>query len=109
MYIKFRCPQCFIKINAESDFLGEDVPCPVCDKPITVPSHYFSSGHDLEGFVIEQWLGSGSMSEVYLARQKLINRQVALKIMPLEGSCMDEDCQRFIREAQTMAKLNLPC
>jgi len=59
-------------------------------------------------FRIEQTLGQGGMSIVYLAREIALNRQVAVKVLPLQLS-MDPDAgERFKREAQISASLDHP-
>jgi Protein kinase domain/Overcoming lysogenization defect protein-like, TOPRIM domain len=53
-------------------------------------------------------IGAGGMGEVYRARDKKLNREVALKILP-EGFTRDRDrVMRFEREAKTLASLNHP-
>lgn len=36
--IKFLCPYCSNKIEAESKYFGQDANCPVCNKPLRVPN-----------------------------------------------------------------------
>ena len=57
---------------------------------------------------IEELLGQGGMGAVYKARQKNLDRLVALKIIKLESSADPAFAERFHREAKTLAKLNHP-
>jgi len=36
--IKFRCPSCSRKLEAEMDMFGDVIPCPCCNKIIVIPS-----------------------------------------------------------------------
>ncbi len=53
-------------------------------------------------------LGAGGMGAVYKARQKGLDRFVALKILPEEFGHDVKFALRFTREARTLAKLNHP-
>ncbi len=53
-------------------------------------------------------LGAGGMGAVYKARQKGLDRMVALKILPEEFGRDVKFALRFTREARTLAKLNHP-
>ena len=53
-------------------------------------------------------IGRGGMGAVYKARQMSLDRFVAIKLLPLEVSIDPEFAARFVREAQTMARLNHP-
>ena len=57
--------------------------------------------------IIEK-IGAGGMGEVYLAEDTKLKRQVALKFLPTYMMTNEEVRKRFIREAQTVAKLNHP-
>lgn len=61
-------------------------------------------------YVIERVLGKGAMGVVYLARDPVIGRQVALKTLavPAEAEEAGEFRQRFLREAQAAGILNHP-
>jgi serine/threonine protein kinase len=52
--------------------------------------------------------GHGGMGAVYKARQKQLNRLVALKILPSETASDPAFAERFSREAQALAQLNHP-
>jgi len=61
-----------------------------------------------ERYILDKELGRGGMGVVYLAKDKQLDRQVALKFL---GSLVDQSeefRQRFIREARTAAKINHP-
>jgi len=53
-------------------------------------------------------LGAGGMGAVYKARQKGLNRIVALKLLPEEFGHDVKFALRFTREARTLARLNHP-
>jgi serine/threonine protein kinase len=53
-------------------------------------------------------IGRGGMGAVYKARQIALDRFMAIKLLPLEVSVDREFSDRFVREAQTMARLNHP-
>ncbi len=61
-------------------------------------------------YLIERVLGKGAMGVVYLARDPVIGRFVALKTLnvPAESEEGDEFRQRFIREAQAAGLLTHP-
>lgn len=52
-------------------------------------------------------IGRGGMGAVYLARERLLERLVAIKVLPSERSD-DESRERFLREARTAAQLSHP-
>jgi len=53
-------------------------------------------------------LGHGGMGVVYKARQRGLDRTVALKILPREISAEPAFAERFAREAQALARLSHP-
>ena len=53
-------------------------------------------------------LGCGGMGAVYKARQKNLDRLVALKILPPDIGSAPAFAERFAREAKALAKLNHP-
>jgi eukaryotic-like serine/threonine-protein kinase len=58
-------------------------------------------------FEIVRELGAGGMGEVYLANDKRLNRQVAIKVLPKTGA--GEDAQRrMLREARMVATIDHP-
>jgi serine/threonine protein kinase len=59
-------------------------------------------------FEIIEKIGEGGLAEIYLARQKSLNRKVAIKILH-PRLCQDTNLiQRFDREATTLAEMSHP-
>ncbi|MEN9362304.1 MAG: hypothetical protein RL095_3839 [Verrucomicrobiota bacterium] len=106
MVIKLRCKNCFAKISAEDDLIGKQVYCPACNTVLNLPTPQFGYGKLIGGFQVEQWLGAGAMGEVYMARQVSMNRPIALKIMKNDPTITKSEVDRFLHEAQTLARLN---
>jgi serine/threonine protein kinase len=67
-----------------------------------------AAGTRLGAYEIVSPLGSGGMGEVYRARDRRLNRDVAIKILSEEFASDDDRVARFTREAQTLAALNHP-
>lgn len=59
-------------------------------------------------FEITELLGRGSMGEVYLGRDPVLGREVAVKTIAAASSLAAEAKERFSREAQATAALNHP-
>lgn len=62
----------------------------------------------LGDFVIERTLGRGGMGIVFLATEMSLQRQVALKVLPLSMNSDENFCQRFLVEARAAAALDHP-
>ena len=65
-------------------------------------------GTKLESYEILSLLGSGGMGEVYRARDSVLKREVAIKILPSFDSKDTVRLHRFEQEAQATAALNHP-
>ena len=61
-----------------------------------------------EHFEIERFIGTGGIGAVYCARQKILDRQVALKIFPKQVLQDETATRRFLQERQAMASLEHP-
>ncbi len=96
------CPRCLAAVNLQDDSLftapGERPPPPA---PEQIAPHF----PQLE---ILSCLGRGGMGVVYKARQKALDRLVALKLLDPGREKDPEFSRRFAREAQALAKLNHP-
>ncbi len=125
-----KCPQCGAELPADAP----DAPCPACLIKLGLASWADRSGDEpgqdpavteaisgrfqppdpeelAEHFPqleIIELLGVGGMGAVYKARQKQLDRLVALKILPPEVGQFEAFAERFTREARSLAKLHHP-
>lgn len=93
------CPRCLL---AESLQTTQGAPTPLPPPSLEEVATAFP---DLE--VIEL-IGKGGMGAVYKARQKSLDRFVALKLLPLSLAADPEFADRFQGEAKALATLNHP-
>ncbi len=111
------CPQCLIKLGLPTGAEVQDAAS--ADEPDNIPT----SGVPAAGFVppepgalaeqfpqleVLELLGQGGMGAVYKARQKQLDRLVALKILPPQAGRPEAFAERFTREARSLAKLSHP-
>ncbi|HZF68225.1 MAG TPA: serine/threonine-protein kinase, partial [Gemmatirosa sp.] len=59
-------------------------------------------------YVLERVLGRGGMGTVYLARDRQLDRPVALKVLPREFATREELRERFLRETRLAAGFSHP-
>ena len=68
-----------------------------------------TGGELIDGrYELEELVGTGGMSSVYRARDTLLERNVALKLMHQHHLEDDDYVERFQREARTVAQLSHP-
>ena len=97
------CPAC---LAAAINFNTETVGAPgVCAAPAMSPEELAPHFPQLE---IIEFLGRGGMGVVYKARQKSLNRLVALKLLAPERADDAKFAERFEKEAHALAALNNP-
>jgi len=61
-----------------------------------------------ESYTLESEVGRGGMGVVYSARDLKLKRRVAIKVLPPELAFREEIRTRFLREAETAARLSHP-
>jgi len=65
-------------------------------------------GTTIDGYEVLGLLGAGGMGEVYRARDPVLKREVAIKVLPPFVSKDADRLIRFEHEAQAAAALNHP-
>ncbi len=98
------CPRCLAALNFATETMVPDASILSQEAPLT-PEELAPHFPQLE---ILECLGRGGMGVVYKARQKSLNRLVALKLLAPERAGDAKFAIRFAREAQTLATLNHP-
>jgi len=111
------CPQCLMKLGlptgAEADKKDSPddkraIPTSATPPGGFVPPEPAELARQFPQLEILELLGQGGMGAVYKARQKQLDRLVALKILPPEVGQTEAFAERFTREARSMAMLNHP-
>jgi serine/threonine protein kinase len=97
------CPKCVKKIP------GELENCPECGVRLIASMDGDLSGSVLdERYDVIESLGKGGMGVVYKARQRIIDRWVALKVLRRELVQDESSVKRFLVEAKAVASLRSP-
>ncbi len=100
------CPKCLMQMNLADPTQMEDETGEKAKKSkAPSPEEIAPLFPQLE---ILDFIGQGGMGAVYKARQKELDRIVALKILPQEIGETHGFSDRFTREARALAKLNHP-
>lgn len=68
----------------------------------------FEAGSEFGRYSIISAIGAGGMGEIFLAQDKLLERRVALKVLPEQFTSDAQRLQRFVREAKAASALNHP-
>ena len=116
------CPKCLLDVGLESQVAsapgeaaaGPLIPPSQAASPTIPPSSRFPTPYletlarqfpQLDRF---EHLGQGGMGVVYKARQRQLDRIVAVKLLPPSVGDEPAFAERFTREAQALARLNHP-
>ena len=114
------CPECKRELECEAWMLGSQTECPFCGKNIKltrpespndkVRNAYLPPDYELGNYKIISCLGAGGMGEVYLAHHKLLDTDVALKLLfpDRNSSAEDPSFEPLIHEARLASKLKSP-
>ncbi len=96
------CPACLLKMGAQVDTVTD------AKQPAFNPPSVSELAPLFPQLEILELIGKGGMGAVYKARQKQLDRVVALKILPPGIGDDLAFAERFAREAKALAKLNHP-
>src|SRR3974390_266453 len=96
------CPTCLFKQGVAPD-TGHSPETPAFQPPTVEEVARLFPQLEIVAFI-----GKGGMGAVYKARQRALDRLVALKILPPQTSTGSGFIERFNREARALAKLSHP-
>jgi serine/threonine protein kinase len=97
------CPNCGLDLTGVTQGGGAGTQAQPAADDSTVVRDALKDEYELE-----KELGRGGMAIVYKARDKSLEREVAIKVLPFSLSFDAEFVERFQREARTSAKLEHP-
>src|SRR4051794_32092960 len=105
------CPKCLVQAGLESGPPPHPMPAPTMPSPAMAgfePLSVESLAGKFPQLEILELVGKGGMGAVYKARQRGLDRLVALKILPPDIGHDPAFAERFTREARSLARLNHP-
>ena len=94
------CPRCLLEQGLAKRAL-------VVRHPFTPPP-FESLAKSIHGVELIEMIGQGGMGAVYKGRQYLLNRLVAVKVLPSMGADGGSIAVRFEQEARVLARLSHP-
>jgi eukaryotic-like serine/threonine-protein kinase len=107
------CKSCNHEFRAHAKLVGKTVPCPYCQRPLTVLSQTGQPvdklvNQEVGGCRLSKRLGAGALGVVYEAKQLSMGRRVAIKMLSSKAAADKEVVARFQREANLCAKIKHP-
>ena len=104
------CPRCLMEAGLEKQRQTDSASnmTPTSLVPGFTPPEPEELAEHFPQLEILERVGQGGMGVVYKARQRELDRLVALKILPFEVGAKPGFAERFTREARALAKLNHP-
>lgn len=102
------CPVCNHEFMWDDSLNETMTRCPKCNEEMLAPRALLAKGAKVGDYEIIQRIGIGGMGEVYLATQKSMERNVALKILHNDLISDQVYLQRFLREVRTLASIEHP-
>jgi len=103
------CPNCHKPVDIPADLSQKVVVCPSCGEEIALkPDPLPTVLPTLGKYELLEELGRGAFGTVYRARDTVLDRPVALKILHATHQDSPEAVARFLREAQAAAQLDHP-
>jgi WD40 repeat protein/tRNA A-37 threonylcarbamoyl transferase component Bud32 len=107
--MQVRCPQCQTPIELASDGNLSDIACPSCGSSFSLlgteeTAPYRRETRTIGHFELVEQVGVGTFGSVWKARDKELDRAVAVKI-PRKGQLDPDETEQFLREARAAAQL----
>lgn len=102
-----RCPVCGGALSLRLSSAGDCAAC-LLRRAFAPPPPTDARPADFGDYELADELGRGGMGVVYRARQRSLDREVALKLLPFDLLESEDFLERFEREARLMARLTHP-
>src|ERR1043166_4749826 len=105
-----------LRMEIESLLASDSRGCSLIEKPavevaaplLTNEQPQLAPGETFSHYDVVRLIGKGGLGEVYLANDKLLNRKIALKLLPAHYTRNQDRLRRFQQEARAASALNHP-
>jgi tetratricopeptide (TPR) repeat protein len=105
--VSIRCPQCHGSVDVLSDSPWRDILCTACGARFSLVDDESLPQQALSRFDLLERIGAGGFGVVWKARDRELDRLVAVKI-PHQRRLASIDAEQFLREARAAAQLKHP-
>lgn len=106
--LRYRCSRCQHPLTQPDQLSGISVEDTLVHSDLELDPVDLGAGRDFGNYVIMGEIDRGGMAIVYKARQRDLDRVVAMKIMTRPEGEVTETENQFVREARSVARLRHP-
>lgn len=98
MNYEIKCELCGSKINSSIEMIGYPTQCSVCNGKFAIPLTNFTAGMVSGNYWLQKCIGTGNISQTFVAKRMDDNEKVFLKILSPCVTVVHEDVEQFMIE-----------
>ncbi|MGI8788520.1 MAG: protein kinase domain-containing protein [Pyrinomonadaceae bacterium] len=106
--LRLEVDKLLVSFEDAASFMEQPAAREVARLLVKAETNNLEAGKCFGHYEIIRQIGAGGMGEVYLARDKKLDRRVAVKILNEKFSRHESNLQRFVKEAKAASSLNHP-
>ena len=99
--MKIVCYNCAQKLDVTEFSPFSKLPCPICASELIIPKIFGN-------FLLEEDFGLGYTGQLYRSMDRTLDREVAIRVLPINTDDSEKEEERFNRHAKAISSLTNP-